>query len=314
MTASRAVGHVRLPREVRATCRAVVVALLAIVLLPSCTTGLVYNRIDWVVSWYVNGLVSLNEGQEAELHRMVHQTMEWHRQSQLPAYVTFLERLSAESARPSSAATMEARYQQVSRYMDDLVRQVMPEAASLLRTLSAEQRLELRENLEEANQELWDDYGGATPEERAQRRYKNALRTLQRFVGRLNEEQRRGVSAQLATMHDVSGLWIERRRAWQARFLKLIESPPPGQAFVSALENLAINPNQFDDADYRRKVEDNRRIIMQMLSGLSGDLDQRQRARLQERFLDLAEDLQRIAEGGGAQERTRTSTDRSTGT
>lgn len=272
------------------------VALLCV--LAGCATGVVYNRLDWLVSWYVGGFVSLDDAQEAELRRVVHRTLDWHRRTQLPSYIAFLDRLAEEAAQPADAATMQGRYDQVAAFMDDFIRQVIPEVVPLLRTLDPEQIAELRDNLEEDNEELLEEYGGATETERSARRDRNALRTLQRFVGRLDAGQRTGITSTLAGMHDLADSWIERRRNWQAQFLRLLETQPPDAQFIASLQDLALNPDQFDSADYRSKAEDNRRLIMRMLADLSRGLHERQRAHLRDEFREMAADLQAIAGSG----------------
>jgi len=275
----------------------VAAALLCVTVLSSCT-GIVYNRVDWVVSWYVSDLVTLDGRQKVALSRLVDKTMAWHRETELPRYVTLLERLAAESGQPFGAAALEAHYQEVSRLLDDFARRAAPDVAGFLRTLNRDQVREMRGNFAEANEELWEDYGGATAAERSTRRTKNAVRALQRFTGRLTGEQRRLLASNLSRMHDVSPQWLERRRHWQERFLELVDAPPAENTFAEALLDLALNPNQFDDADYRRKVDENRLIVMKTLSELSRSFTLQQRNRLRDRFLDLAQDLQKISDSG----------------
>lgn len=281
-------------REVPRRWRILAVGLCALLVLPGCTTGMAYKRMDWLVSWYVNGLVDLDESQEAHLRRIVDNTMAWHRQTQLPKYVALAEELAAESNRPTSAAQLEARYQQVAGYLDDFLQHVIPDVAPLLRSLSASQLAELRENLAEDNEDMWDEYAGTTPEKRAARRAKTTLRVLQRFVGRLRSAQSAAVKADLAGMDDVSEQWLGRRRLWQEKFLLLVASPPPGAEFAAALQHMALNPNQFDSVDYRRQVDRNRGIVMGMLAELSTGLSDTQRQHLQRKFLEYAGDLQTI--------------------
>jgi uncharacterized protein (DUF2267 family) len=273
-------------------------ALLAAVVLAACTTGFVYNRLHWVVAWYVDGLVSLDAQQERQLRDIVDRTLTWHRQTQLPRYVALIEALESDKDSQVTAAMMEGRYQEMVAMLDDFLRQVLPDAAVLLRTLSPEQVDELQHNLEEDNEDLWEEYSGATPEARQKRRARSVLRVLQRFVGRLNSEQREAVESRLVLMHDVAPQWMERRRHWQSRFLAILRQRPRDEGFAEALRDMALNPNQFDPPDYRRRVEENRGITLQMLADLINDLDDRQRGHLGRKFEEYAKDLQAISSGG----------------
>jgi hypothetical protein len=263
----------------------------------ACTTGFLYNRLDWLVSWYVNGLVSLEQEQERQLRDTVHRTLAWHRQEALPAYVQMLEEMADEAAGPITAERLEAYYRRISRHMNDFVRRVNPDVAALLRTLGPEQIAELERSLEEDNQELMEDFGGRTPEIRQRRRLKSTTRALQRFTGKLSHEQRLLVKKHLARLHDLSAEWLERRRYWQAQFLGLLRAAAaPG--FEEALLELALHPDRYDPPVYQRQVELNRRIVIGMVAELSGTLTPRQRERLQRKLRGFADDLRSIAAGG----------------
>ena len=266
--------------------------------LTGCTAGFVYNRIDWVVSWYVGGLVTLDEQQEEELRRLVQQTLRWHRQSQLPRYVALLEDLAAAADEPVTAVDLEGYYQRTVALFDDLLRQVVPAAVPLLRSLSPGQVAQLRESLAEDNDELWEEYAGETPERRAARRTKTALRVLQRFVGKLDGSQRAAVTAGLAPMHDVAESWLDWRRLWQERFLGLLAAPPSEPIMATALLDLALDPNQFDPPDYRQQVTANRAIVLGTLAKVSVGLGERQRERMRRKFREYAHDLQQLGEVG----------------
>ncbi len=277
--------------------RLALAATLALVL-GGCTAGFVYNRLDWVVSWYVNGVVSLDGPQERQLKDIVRRTLQWHRETQIPAYLDLLQQIERESAEPVTAQSLERHYQTTTIMMEDFLRRVVPEAAALLRTLSVEQVAELQQNLEEQNEELWEEYGGTTPAIRQKRRNRSAVRVMQRFTGRLAGSQRALIETHLAQMHDVSEQWLERRRHWQDRFVALLRDRPPEPDFAVALLDMALNPNQFDTPDYRERVESNRAVIMVMLAELVNSLGERQRGRLQRKLRGYAEDLREIQAAG----------------
>lgn len=273
--------------------RAGVLATLCL-LATGCTAGFVYDRLDWVVSWYVNGLVSLEEPQERLLRDIVRRTLAWHRETQVPRYVELLERLDRETDVPVTPEYLEQCYQEMLGLMDDFIRHVVPEAAALLRTLDADQIAELGANLEEGNEEMWEEFAGADPGKRLKKRERGAVRAIQRFTGTLGSEQKVLVAERIGGMADVSEQWIERRRHWQQRLLGLLREPPPGAGFEAALRDLALEPDRFDTPDYRRKVEANRAVVMTMMADVTNSLSERQRAHLGRKFTEYAADLRRI--------------------
>jgi hypothetical protein len=263
-------------------------------LVTGCTAGFVYDRLDWVVSWYVNGLVSLDEPQERQLRDIVRRTLTWHRDTQVPRYVDLLERLDRETDAPVTPEYLESRYQEMVGFLDDFTRHVVPEAAPLLRTLDAGQIAELGENLAEDNEEMWEEFAGADPDRRRKRRERSAVRAIQRFTGTLSGAQKALVAERIAGMADVSEQWMERRRNWQESFLGLLRNPPPGAGFETALRDLALEPDRFDTREYRGKVEANRAVVMTMMAEITNGLSDRQRDHLGRKFTEYAADLRRI--------------------
>jgi hypothetical protein len=263
--------------------------------LAACTAGFVYNRLDWLVAWYVSDYVTLDDGQEAVLRESVRRTMAWHRDTQVPRYIALLEEMAAESAAPVTAARLQERYDQVVALLDEFLRVAAPATADAFRQLTPAQLAELRENLEQENVELWDEFAGDTPAERLERRRGSAEKAMRRFIGRLRDEQRAVVEARLATLDDLSSSWIDRRRHWQDRLLAILSAPPPDAAFGAALRELFVDPNQFDGSDYRRRVDANRAIVLAMIAELSVSFSPAQRSHLQGKFNEFAADLRKLA-------------------
>lgn len=192
-------------------------------------------------------------------------------------------------------ADIETRYAEIIVLLDVLLEQVLPDAARLLHSLSDAQVEELMSSLEQDNEKIWKRFAGATPETRQKRRLQSTVRALQRFTGTLSHEQRQLVAARLREVHDVSEQWIERRRHWQQQLRGLLAAETAPQQFEARLQDLAVQPDQFDPPDYRRNVESNRLVVLSMLSDLSGTLTPRQRQRFARKLEGYSRDLRRIA-------------------
>lgn len=274
--------------------RVLLVAAFA-ALLSGCATGFVYNRLDWAVSWYVQGLVQLDHAQEEQLRQAVSQTLEWHRHTQLPQYIELLELLQRDVQGAMSVADIETRYAQIVVLLDVFLEQILPDTARLLRGLSEAQVEELMSSLEQDNEDIWQRFAGATPELRQKRRLQSTVRALQRFTGTLSHDQRQLVATRLREMSDFSEQWIDRRRHWQRQLRALLEAEAAPQQFEARLQNLAMQPDQFDAPDYRRDVEANRLVVVSMLSDLSHTLTPRQRQRFARKLQGYSRDLRRIA-------------------
>lgn len=269
------------------------IAAALCVVLAGCA-GFVYKRLDWLAVWYVNGLVTLDEAQEQALRRIVKDGLAWHRGAQLPLYQAMLDNLDRDVDGPMSVARVEQRYDEMVALWDVLAERLVGDAAPLLESLTIAQRNELFASIEEQNEEFREEYSGSTAELRYKRRVRTTIRVLQQFMGRLTEEQRTLVEAHLRAMNDVADEWLERRALWQANFRAVLDGNLRGAEFSAALRDLALRTEQFDSAEYRRKVSENRQIAFRMLADLSSIMTPKQRERMSRKLREYATDLDEL--------------------
>jgi len=269
--------------------------MLCILLTGCSTTRLMYNQLDWIIVWYLNGFFSLNEVQEDQLRESVIRNMEWHRTTQLPKYAEFCRELDQEMGGTLSPEILERRYEKMIELWDEFILQTLPDVSAFFLSLDQTQIDEFIENLEESNEELWEEFAGESPEERLERRQKQAIKGAKRAVGRLTGEQKELIRAYTANMHDVSVEWMEGRKAWQSDFRALILDRPAEPAFTEGLKKFMVDPNGRDAPAYREKVDENRRTVFAMMTALSEQLSEKQRARLSKRLNNYAEDFEILA-------------------
>jgi hypothetical protein len=277
--------------------RAVVVVLCGF--LAACSsTRLFYNQADWMMVWYLNSYFTLDDAQEDQLREAVQRNFEWHRQTQLPKYAEYARQLEQDAGGVMTVEVLELRYERMIEFWDDLLTYALPDVSAFFLTLTDEQIEEFIENLEDGNEDLWEEYAGATPEERIERRQKSAVRGFRRGMGRLTDEQKEIIRAYMANMHDVSEYWMESRRQWQQDFKRLIIERPPEPEFSERLVMLMLDPNRTDDSAYRAKVDDNRQVFLSMAVALSETLTDKQRKRFQDRMRKFSRDFDKLAEQG----------------
>ena len=260
-----------------------------------CTTRFIYNRLDWVTVWYMDRYFSLTHEQETKLRGLVARNLDWHRRTQLPRYAEFCRQLDRQTGGRLTPETMRARYDEMLTFWDDFMLHVIPDAQVFLMSLTPAELETAFEKMEEANQELYDEYSGDTKQRRQKRRDKAAIRGIQMFTGKLNKQQQELVKASTASMLDASEDWIENRRVWQQRFRQLLESQRPPDEFRAELTELFVYPRNAHDEDYRRRVEHNLDIFFHMVVTLDRQLTNAQRKRMSRRLNNYARDFELLA-------------------
>ena len=278
--------------------RASLVALLAAAMLTlgACSaTRFAYNQLDWLIVWYIDDYFALNDEQREALSASVRRNLDWHRQSELPRYAEFCRRAEAEWTSALTTETLERSYDELIDYWDALFDRLMPDIAEFLLSLDDEQIDQFVAKIEENNDEMRKEYSGETPDQRLRQRQKAIVKVTERFVGRLSRQQRNVVRQYASDLHDNSEEWMAGRRIWQQRFTSLLRERPDD--FAAQLRDIMLDPNQFDSADYRRRVDENRALIFDLYEVLLTDLSDRQRATLSRRLMRYAKNFDVLAAG-----------------
>lgn len=264
----------------------------------ACSTRFLYNKIDTLVVWKMGGYVSLSKPQKEELKRQLSDQLELVRLDQMPRAASVLDTMARDiESGYVTPQMLDDGYRQMLGLMDEFMLGIVPVSEWFLLSLSDEQVAELFENFEELNQEMYEDYSGPTDEERRENRNKSAIKMVQRFTGRLSDEQQLLITDALAQMADSSVEWIDYQREWQRRFRDLVENPPPSQAFRDELTLLFVYPRNFHTPEYLATVDANRIIFNDMLAELLTGLTDKQRSRVVEKLDGYKEMLTNLSEG-----------------
>lgn len=275
--------------------------LLCVLLLAAGAAGcakLFYNRLDSLAAWYVGNLVSLDDQQQSTLRAWLAQTLEWHRESELGRYATFLRELSAEVAQPSGRVAYQRALDRVEGFAQDFTQQTAPQAARLLMELSPAQVEEFLANLEEKSNERAEENRDAVRDGNWQaKQVKNTQRQLKRWTGAITEEQKLLVREMAQHIQPTTNEWLESQRQWRAAL---------GDALRDAFSNrdtaekrilqLLREPDAQWTAQYKTKEASNREQMLSLLAALDASLTPAQRGRMQRELTTLAERLEALME------------------
>lgn len=288
-------GRARCWRLLRLTVIGVAVALM----LGGCVVRVVYNQLDWLALWYVEDYFKLDSAQEAQAEQLISRTLTWHRQTQLPRYASLARTVLADLQLPATPGVLAERYAEVEALWDVLLRRVVPDVASLLRSLSDAQAEELFANLADENRELAEDYSGIGRDERRAKQDKAIIRAFRRFTGRLSPGQEVLVHTHAARFHDLSADWLARRESWQEEFHLLMVGRTSDPLFADRVIDLMLNPDQFDSPDYRQRVFENQQSAFRLVAAILDSLSPQQLERLRDNLTTYASDFDALGSKPG---------------
>jgi hypothetical protein len=263
--------------------------------LGGCALGLVYPRLDTVVGFYLQGLVSLDDAQSAQLKRTLAGNLEWHKRSELARYAAFLRDVAASV----EGGTGRNDWLEASRRTEDYFRKIFEQAApgytALAATFTDAQVAELLANLEKADAKTWRKFARRTPAERDSSREKSLVRAIERFTGPLGASQLASVRAHVAESPSFMPEWRENRRLWREELAAALAGRRTDPEFESRMFVLIARPDDLWTPQYRVAVEQRRESLARLMATIDATLTPQQRAAAHRQFLALADEVQGLA-------------------
>lgn len=275
-----------------------VVAALAVGL-AGCGLGLVYPRLDTVVGFYIEGLVTLDKSQSAELKRILAGNLDWHRRSELDRYSVFLRELAVAVERGAGREDWISASRRTEEYWRRVFEQAAPGYAALAATFTDVQVAELLANLEREDEKDRREFAARTPEQHGARREKSMRRALERFTGPLTPAQRALIREHVASSPSFMPEWLENRRVWRGELAEALAGRRNGAEFDARMQVLVARPDELWTPRYRAAIDQRRESLVDFVAEFDATLTAPQRAAARRQLLALADEVQGLSRRRG---------------
>ena len=278
-------------------CGAKRLALIALTLVTACSsTTFVYNRLDTLAGWYVDDYVTLDPAQREDFDQRVDDLLTWHRQEELPRYVSFLQRFDALLNDDLSAQDLEAIFTEISLAADRLQLKLEALLIDFGATLRVKQREEFFEALREEQEEQKERWLQRSEEEYHAEIADRLEKNLARVMGRLNTLQRSQIETAAANFQRLDGLWLEDRDRWllEVEALALGDS----EGWVNDVRLLLTTREQGRSEAYVRIFEHNSRVTRQIVGTVINERTDAQDRKLRRKLAAYRRDFEKLSEGG----------------
>ncbi len=267
--------------------------------LAGCGLGIVYPRLDSVVGFYVQGLVTLDKAQATALKRTLAGNLEWHRHSELARYAAFLRDVAGAVADGAGRRDWLEASRRTEEYFRDIFEQAAPGYTALAATFTDAQVAELLANLEREDEQTWREFVERSPRQRAARREKSLSRSLERFIGPLTDAQSASVRAHVASSPTFMPEWRGNRRLWREALAEALARRRAGEEFEARMFVLIARPDDLWTPQYRAAVERRRESLAELMAAIDGSLTPQQRAAARRQLLALADEVEGLADRRG---------------
>jgi hypothetical protein len=282
----------------KASMRRLSIVLVFFLLIQGCGLKFWYNRIDWIVPWYIDDIVELNDAQEKKLESLLVMKTEWHRAEELPKYVAWLEQLEQDIEQGKVADTYDQHSQQVIDFYQTIARTLIEDATPLLLELSKQQVDSMLAELEKDDIESREQLLEQSEQERLEDRHDLIRDNLRDWIGSLNDVQEQIVDDWAGQIQATSLQRYDYRKAWRQEFRNLLlVNPEPGsvdslKTRQQKLDDFLLNPQRLQSESLKLARQHNRIVAKENLITLYSSLGPQQKKRLLGKLRDYREDFQ----------------------
>ena len=230
---------------------------LAGVLQACSVMKLAYNQAPDLAYWYLDEHLDLTGEQSLRLKASLNQLQAWHRQTQLPVYITALQQLQQQIPSDITAAVACAVVADVRGNLGAVARQAEALAAGLAVMLQPGQLRHMEQKFAKTNAEALEEAQDDSRKIRQSKRYRKAISRAEDLYGTLDEPQRAIIARRLEqSRFDARRLFAERQRR-QRDTLQTLQplassqaSPAQAQAALRGLIERTLSPPDLAQRTY----------------------------------------------------------------
>jgi len=264
------------------------ILLFSLVFLVGCSsTTFVYNRIDFLLPWYLESYVDLNREQKQDLKELLIPFYKWHREEELPKYATIIRDLDSILDEKIELDSIEAITHEVEQSWFRIEDKMILWAIPMTRNLSNKQIAELLQTMQTKTLQSEKKYLSRNLQTYQNDNYKRIRKNLRRFIGGMNKDQLDLINAASKEMIRIDGQWINNRKALIEN-LKVILKREDG--WELALENIThrddVVANNYRET-YSYNIEINQHLLIEILNSRTEKQDKKLRAQLSKYQKDI---------------------------
>jgi hypothetical protein len=276
--------------------RALLAVLVISVSTSGCTTKLAYDFLDWGLYWELKDYVKFTRDQRLLVKDEISQLIDWHRSEELPQYADQLEKLSKELKSGITVEQLEESYNNLRDSWQRIVIKTLPATVDIISNLNDEQVNDFFEMLIEKEGDDAKKIEKGTNARTLKKREAYVSKKIVGVIGKLNEDQKSLIAQWALSMKPTKELSLAQAIQWRTRMQTVLAERHNKQQLENNLMVLFANPDQLRSASYRRVIEKNKRLIMQLLFDLNQTLTKQQRSKLVKKLKSYINDFRDLSD------------------
>jgi len=273
--------------------RILVALILTAVLLTGCGGSVVYNRLDWLIPWYVESYVDLSREQRQSLREQLEPLLQWHREEELARYQRILQRVELELAKPVTGQQVESWIEGLMQSTERIEQSLLKLSLEFGDTLSDEQIDEFVASLYEKQNELEEEFLSRSDADYVKENAENLEDMLGRFLGKINSQQKQRLHQAAREMQRFDATWLDDRRQWLDQLSELLKRQEGWQGQVMQAYR---DREQDRPTEYATIVDHNIRVIAEAVADVFNSRTARQSKHTTNEFEDLRNLLEKLTD------------------
>ena len=275
--------------------RALLAVLVISMFASGCTIKLAYNFLDWGLYWELKDYVKFNRDQRLLVKDEISQLIDWHRSDELPQYADQLEKLSTGLKSGMTVEQLEQSYDNLRDSWQRIVVKTLPTAVEIISNLNDQQINDFFDMLIEKEGDDAKEIESGTSARTLEEREAYVSEKMVGVIGKLNEEQRTLIAQWAQRMEPTKEFSLSQAIKWRTRMQAAAAQRHDKQQLEKNLMVLFANPNQLRSPSYRRVIEKNKHLVMQLLFDLNQTLTTQQRSKLVKKLNGFIEDFRELS-------------------
>ena len=195
-----------------------------ILLVSACSFKTIYNRLDYLIPSYVEGMVSLDDVLEKKVEQRADLLVRWHRNTQLTQYADLLRTIQQDMESPLDVQRVLQHIATIQASWRALEAKINEEMAELLPMLNGEQREELFESIDDKNEDFYDEYVDLNEDERIEQYIETTTESYENWLGSLTATQEQAIEKSASGLISSAALRLTQRRVWQRNIQEILDS------------------------------------------------------------------------------------------
>ena len=276
--------------------RALLAVLIISVSVSGCTVKLTYNFLDWVLYWELKDYVKFTRDQRLLVKDQISQLIDWHRSEELPQYADELEKLSAGLVTGLTVEQLAESYNNLRHSWQRIVIKTLPAAVDFISNLNDQQVNDFLEMLIEKEGDDAKKIEKGTHVRTVKKREAYVSKKIVEVIGPLNEAQKALIAQWAQRMKPTKEFSLAQAIEWRTKMQTVLAERHDEQQLQKNLMVLFANPDQLRSASYRRVIDKNKHLVMQLLLDLNQTLTHQQRSKLVKKLNGYIEDFRDLSD------------------